>query len=119
MTHTARGVALMAVVGVSAAAQTSVSTPAFAPLDSLAPPVALAVPISLRLSKVALRDAIDDVAQRAKVGIVFDPALVGLSRVVSIEAQRVPAAHVLLRLLDGSTLQAMVSPTGSIMPRPG
>src|SRR5262249_34205670 len=88
---------------------------AFTPLDSASPPAALAVPISLRVDNISLGAAINEVARRTNVSIVFDPSLAGLARTVRMDVERVVAARVLVRLLDGSPLQAMVSSAGAIV----
>src|SRR5262245_40702714 len=100
---------------IPAFAQSSQVSASFMPLDSLAPPSALSTPIALRLDRVPLRAAVNEIAQRARVSIVFDPDLGGLDRSVSVDAERVPAARVLLRVLDDAPLRAMTSPSGAIV----
>src|ERR1043165_4760671 len=92
----------VATAAASLEAQPSAKPASYSALDSLSPPGALAALISLRLNQVALRDAVNDVAQRARVGIVFDPTLPALGRTISIDVQQVSAARVLVRLLDGT-----------------
>jgi hypothetical protein len=87
----------------------------YAPLDSTTPPASLAKLVWLRLARASLRDAIAGVAQQASVSIAFDPALAGLDRTVNFRADRVTAARALLRLLDGTGLQAMTTADGSIV----
>lgn len=84
-------------------------------LDSVTPPPALKTLVSLQPTKTTLRDAIGDVARQANVGIAFDPKLAGVDRSVTPRAERIPAAQALLRLLDGSGIQAMTTPDGSIV----
>ena len=102
-------------VAMPAFAQSSQLPASFIPLDSLVPPSALSTPIALRLDRVPLRAAVNEIAQRARVSIVFDPGLAGLDRPVSVDAERVTAARVLLRVLDDAPLRAMTSPTGAIV----
>jgi outer membrane receptor protein involved in Fe transport len=87
----------------------------YTPLDSIKPPASLAKLVSLSLSRASLREAIAGVAREAGVSIAFDPTLAGLDRSVTVKADRVTAARVLLRLLDGSEVQAMTTADGSIV----
>jgi hypothetical protein len=102
----------------TAGAQSRVSASGFVPLDSNAAPPALAAPVTIHMSGASLRSVISELAQRANVTIVFDPALPGLGRIVTINADAVSVARVLMRLLDHAEIQAMVSPTGSVVLTP-
>lgn len=84
-------------------------------LDSVSPPAALAAPVTLRTAGEPLRVAVSDIARQANVSIAFDPALPGLDHTVAAAFERVAAAKALLRLLDGSNIQAMASTTGAIV----
>ena len=91
----------------------SLATPAvaqsagiFAPLDSIAPPPAAAVLVTLHASKRPLRDVIADLARQAGVTIAFDPALATLDRRVSLDAAQISVSKALLQgTLDGTGLQ--------------
>ena len=87
----------------------------YVPLDSMTPPASLTALVSLKAGRASLRDAIGEVARQANVSIAFDPSLAGLDRPVTLQTTRVTAARALLRLLDGSGLQAMTTAAGSIV----
>jgi hypothetical protein len=106
---------LAAVTPSPAWSQRSAPPSSFVPLDSLHAPAALAPPVTLNVVNTPLRDAVSALAVQLTIGIAFDPAAAGMERMVSVRANGVSAARTLLRLLDGSGVQAMVSPTGSIV----
>src|SRR5215216_4286959 len=108
------GLMMLAAIAVLPA-QRETKSPAFIPLDSSSTSVGLGTPVTLHLTKAPLRSAINDLAKQANVSIVFDPALADLDRLVSLDAGPVSAARALLRLLDGTSIRAMVSPSGSIV----
>ena len=63
----------------------------------------------------AARVCPQDIARRAKVGIVYDRLLPGLTNPLSLHATNVSAATAVLRALEGSPLDALVSPSGQIV----
>jgi hypothetical protein len=84
-------------------------------LASSPAPAALSVMITVDVDSVALTAALHDIARRAKVGIVYDRSLPGLTEPVSLHLANVTAAAALLRLLDGKPLDVLVSPSGQIV----
>jgi TonB-dependent starch-binding outer membrane protein SusC len=106
---------LMMLAAAALPAQRETKSPAFTPLDSSSAPAGLATLVTLHFTKSPLRTAISDLAKQANVSIVFDPALADLDRLVSLDVSAISAARALLRLLDGTSIRAMVSPSGSIV----
>ena len=87
----------------------------FAPLRVESPPAALAAPVTLALIDVPLADAVAAIARAAGIDVVFDRGLAGFERHVSVRERGVSAAAALTRALDGSALQAVVSPAGQVV----
>ena len=95
-----------------AGAQTSSS---YTTLDSIQPPPSLAVPVTLDLRDVAIRDVMNEIARQAHVSIVFEPSLPGIDRRVSVRAEGVPGARIIVRVLASTPIQAMVSAAGTVV----
>ena len=95
-----------------AGAQTS---GAYTTLDSIRPPLSLAVPVSLDLRDVAIRDVMNEVARQAHVSIVFEPSLPGMELRVTVRAEDVPGAKIIMRVLVSTPIQAMVSAAGTVV----
>jgi hypothetical protein len=71
--------------------------------------------ITITLDKVTLRDALAAIAKAGNLSLSFDDGLPGLDRRVSFQFDHVTAASAVLRALDGTTLRAMVSPSGQVV----
>jgi hypothetical protein len=84
-------------------------------LRSRPAPPALSIVVSLDSDSVPLSRALQDVARRARVGIVYDRSLPGLGDRVSIHDASVTAAGAILHLLDGRPVDALVAPNGQIV----
>jgi hypothetical protein len=84
-------------------------------LASSPAPAALSAAVAVTVDSVPLSVALQEVARRAKVSIVYDRSLPGLGDRVSLHAENVTAAAAVLRLLDGKPLDALVAPSGQIV----
>src|SRR5262249_12354840 len=84
-------------------------------LRSRPAPPALSVVVGLDADSVPLSSALQEIARRAKVGIVYDRSLPGLGDRVSIHDVSTTAAGAILRLLDGKSLDALVAANGQIV----
>ena len=62
-----------------------------------------------------LRQAIARIAGLADLSVVYDDSLPGLDVRTTLQIESVPARDVLLRVLEQSTLRALVSPSGQIV----
>jgi hypothetical protein len=62
-----------------------------------------------------LRQAIARIAALADLSVVYDDSLPGLDVRATLQIESVPARDVLLRVLEQSTLRALVSPSGQIV----
>ena len=71
--------------------------------------------MTLRADTQALRFVLADLSRVSGVSIVFDPSMKALDKPVSVAFERVPFAKALLRLLDGTGIQAVVSSNGSVV----
>jgi hypothetical protein len=87
----------------------------YVPLDSAPSTPALERLLTLDVTDELLRDVVGTVAREAGFSLVFDDSLPGLRRRVSIRAPRLAARRVLERALAGSTVQALVSPSGDVV----
>jgi TonB dependent receptor-like, beta-barrel/Carboxypeptidase regulatory-like domain/TonB-dependent Receptor Plug Domain len=90
----------------------------FVPLDSVsvvADVPSLDAPVSVSVTNVELRQVVGDIARQSGASITFDLALPGLDRRVTLRLERVATRRALLRLLDGTPIIAMCSPTGQVV----
>src|SRR5688572_22791315 len=109
-------VALLVVLVAPSARAQATATSGFAPLvaDSLATgPLGTRVTISFAATRVA--DAVTAIAKQAGLSLTFDPALPGLDAQVSLDLTRASAAAAILRVLERSPIQAMVSTSGQVV----
>lgn len=108
----------LALAASGAAAQAPAPT-AFAPLtaDSSRNGAlgTLGAPVTLSLKNATVADAVSAVARQVGLSLTYDPALPGLDRTVSVTVTRAAAAAAILRILDGTPIQAMVSPSGQVV----
>jgi hypothetical protein len=90
---------------------------AFVPLvaDSIGSVSALATPVTLSFTDVALGDVISAVAKQAGMSLTYDSSLPGIDRKISITLTRIAANRAILQLLEHVPIQAMVSSTGQIV----
>ena len=99
----------------TAFAQAPAST-AFVPLTADSTHgVALSTPVTVSFTGATIADAISAIAKQAGLSVTFDATLPGLDRRVSVSFTRATASEALLRVLEGTSLQAMVSPSGQIV----
>ena len=116
----ARGVAtslavlIFAVLAVSADGQAKPAG-AFAPLSRTNAPAPLQTLVTLSADSATLSDVISTITRQAGVSVVYDQSLPGLDKRVTLHATRVAASDALIRALDGTLVQAMVSPTGQVV----
>lgn len=90
--------------------------PGFTPLAADAPTTpALSTRVTVILADTPLSDVVSAIAKQAGVSLTYDPTLSGLDRKVSVSFTSVPAARALLRALDNTPIQAMVSATGQVV----
>ena len=75
-------------------------------------PAATRVTVSVRFSGVPLRSALQEIARQARLGISFRADLPQLDRLVSLDAQEVPAAEALLRVANDGGLELLVASHG-------
>ncbi|MGH7617226.1 MAG: TonB-dependent receptor, partial [Gemmatimonadaceae bacterium] len=78
-------------------------------------PAALSTIINIDADSVPLGALMQDIARRANVGIVYDRLLPGLTGRVTLHTANLSAAAVVLRALDGKSVDALVSPSGQIV----
>jgi carboxypeptidase family protein/TonB-dependent receptor-like protein len=92
----------------------------FVPLRADATAVPLSNSVTVSVTNASLGDVIRDIVQQAGLSVAIDQSLPGLEQRVSLQLTRVTAAAALVRALQDTSLQAMVSPTGQIVivPRP-
>lgn len=72
-------------------------------------------PISLDLQNTLLREALRTIMREADIELVFRADLPGLDRPVTLREPRITAAAALLRVLERSGLQAVVSTSGHVV----
>ncbi|MGH9888936.1 MAG: hypothetical protein ACREBE_25610, partial [bacterium] len=106
--------ALLVFAPIMAMAQSS----SFVRLDSSAGISALETRLSARFDLVDLRGVVAEIARLASLRLTFDPELPGLARRVTLTLTNVTARTALQRALDGSAIQALVSPSGLLVLAP-
>jgi hypothetical protein len=84
------------------------------PLGPAVKSALLDAPVSLSV-RAPLRWVVARIAAQADLSVVFDDSLPGLGASVSIDVTSVPARVALVRVLEGSSLRALVSPSGTIV----
>jgi outer membrane cobalamin receptor len=80
--------------------------------DASSAPEATRTPVAIAFAAVPLQDALQEIARQAGLGISYRSDLPELDRRISLEADGLPAAEALLRVLRGSGLELMVAPNG-------
>jgi len=73
------------------------------------------MPVSIEAKGRARRDVLADIARQAALPYVADRALPALTAPVTLSLHRVPARTAVLRLLEGSSLRAVVSANGQVV----
>ena len=86
----------------------------FVPLGAAATAPALDTPVSLLIT-APLREVVARIVAQTTLSLAFDDSLPGLGASVTLRALAVPARVALARALSGTSLQALVSPTGQIV----
>ena len=105
----------LAATSLSARSQSS-SRSGFTPLAADSPnSPALAAPVTVIFADTPLSDIVSAIAKQAGLSLTFDPTLPGLDRKVSVSLTSTPAARALLRALDNTPIQAMVSASGQVV----
>src|SRR5687768_14911003 len=110
--------ALLTVLGLAAdvSAQAGNEPREFQPLRrGMAAPEAARTPVSLNLQNVTLENALRDITTRAGLGLSYRPGIGGLDRRVTLRADAIPAADAMLRVIEGSGLELLVSPNGKAL----
>jgi hypothetical protein len=106
----------VAVPAVPAYAQASAAHSAFTPLVADAPASsALSTPVTVIVTETPLSDIVSSIAKQANLSLTFDATLPGLDRKLTISLSSTSAARALLRALDNSPIQAMVSSSGQVV----
>jgi hypothetical protein len=97
-------------------AQAPGSAADFTPLRAAAAVVpALSARVDVEADNVPLARVLQLIAHDAKLGFAYDRSLPGLTAPVTLHARGVPAGDALLRALDGSPLDAMISRRGNVV----
>ena len=106
---------LMLLASAGLGAQSAALGRAYAPLRADVVPAALATLIQIDVDSIPLARVLQDIAHRANVGFTYDRRLAGLETKVTLHERRIAASSAIVRLLEGSLLQAMVSRTGHVV----
>jgi hypothetical protein len=105
---------LIATVPAAAAAQAN-SQSGFVPLRADVTAAPLSNPVTVSATNALLGDVIRGIVQQAGLSVAIDESLPGLDHRITLQLTRVSAAAALVRALQDTSLQAMVSPTGQIV----
>lgn len=87
----------------------------YLPLDSAASTPALERDVSLDGSSGSLRAVLKELARQSGLSLVFDDSLPGLDRWIVLHAAGLSARYALDRILGGTSLIALVSPSGEVV----
>ena len=87
----------------------------FVPLRADVTAAPLSNPVSVSAVDIPLGDVIRGIVQQAGLSVALDESLPGLEQRISLKLARVSAAAALVRALQDTSLQAMVSPTGQVV----
>jgi hypothetical protein len=101
----------------AAVAQAPATQSSFTPLaaGSSATTPALSTLVTVIVTDTPLSEVVSSIAKQANLSLTFDATLPGLDRKISVSLTRTPAARALLRVLDNSPIQAMVSASGQVV----
>ena len=75
----------------------------------------LGAPVTMSFSAATVADAVSGIAKQANLSLTYDPALPGLDRQVTVTFTRATAAAAIVRVLERTPIQAMVSPSGQVV----
>jgi TonB-dependent receptor-like protein/carboxypeptidase family protein len=110
-----RSMLLVLLVTGTSLAQAPAST-AFVPLTADSTRAgALRTPVTVSFTDATIADAVSTIARQAGLSLTFDATLAGLDRRVSVSFTHAAASEAILRVLEGTTIQVMVSPSGQVV----
>lgn len=118
MTAVSRLCCTLAVFAIAMPAITGAQTnprSGFVPLRADATAAPLSNSVTVSVADAPLGDVIRDIVQQAGLSVAIDQTLPGLGQRVSLQLTGVTAAAALVRALQDTSLQAMVSPTGQVV----
>lgn len=110
----ATALALALLLPAIAAAQAN-NRSGFVPLRADVTAAPLSNQVSLTVVDTPVGDVIRGIVQQAGLSVALDQSLPALGQRISLSVTRVSAAAALLRALQDTSLQAMVSPTGQVV----
>lgn len=87
----------------------------YLPLDSAAATPSLERVVGYDIYAAPLRAVLTEIAQKSGLSLVFDDSLPGLDRRTALRAPLLSARAALERVLAGTSLRALVSPSGEVV----